>query len=136
MTLGHTSPEPETCTCCSRPAIPLAALPVSGSTQGFFVCAFCSLTLAFKVISMKPNQLHDIEHGAIEKAVKQTIKPILESLLGCLWNHGVRELKAIEQDTFQQMCIAVSDDREFNNAMKATFLSYTQAIRLELTNLK
>jgi hypothetical protein len=134
--IGHTSAKPETCTCCSRPAIPLAAIPKSGDTEGYFVCAFCSLTLAFKVVSMKPNQLHDIEHGAIEAAVKQTIQPILEALLGGLWLHGVRELKAIEPDTFQQMCIAISDSEQFNEAIKKTFLAYTMAVRLELTNYK
>lgn len=134
--LGHVSPEPEICTCCARPAIPLAALPVAGASQGYFVCAFCSLTLAFKVVSMKPNQLHDLEHGAIETAVKETAGDMLSALFGEMWGHGVKDLSQMKTEDFNAMLTAIAESKPFNAAIKKCFLAYTRAIRLELTNYK
>ena len=85
---------------------------------------------------MKPNQLHDLEHGAVEAAVKETIKPLLEAMLGSLWGHGVRDLNQMTPDDFAPLCTALSDDKAFNDAVKQCFLAYTRAIRLELTNLQ
>jgi hypothetical protein len=134
--LAHTSPEPEICTCCSRPAIPVAAIPNFGALDGFFVCAFCSLTLAFKVITMKPNQLHDIEHGAIEAAVKETRGDILSALFNEMWAHEVKDLTQMKADDFNAMLTALSESKQFNDAIKKCFLAYTRAVRLELTNLR
>lgn len=127
---GFKSEQPEICACCARPAIPVA---VKG---GFFMCAFCSLTLTFKVAAMKPNQLHDLEHGAIEAAVKMNMKPMLEEVLRCLWNNGVKNLADLNEGKISELCIELGGDGVFTETIKQCFLSYTHEIRRELTNLK
>ena len=134
--IGHVSPEPEICTCCARPATPVAAIPNFGASDGFFVCAFCSLNLAFKVIAMKPNQLHDIEHGAIEAAIRINSSALLQAVLECVFNHSVLDLTTVDEEKFQLLCIALSGDKNFSDAVKQLFLAYTHAVRLELTNAK
>jgi hypothetical protein len=85
---------------------------------------------------MKPNELHDIEHGAIEAAVKETVGDLFSALLTELWEHELKDLTKMKADDFNIMLTAISDSKPFCDAIKKTFLAYTRAVRLELTNHK
>lgn len=136
MLTGHESAEPEICSCCCRPAVPVGVIKAPGAASVLWLCTFCTPALGQKVADMKANQLHTLEKQALAAAIKTAPVDVVGVVLRCLTDHGVKALSDLNEYNYPSVREIVRNDERFTGAVEALLLAWTQQMRRELVNLK
>lgn len=100
------------------------------------MCGLCSIKLAMKVAYMSPIRLEAAELAAMEEAIREHMEAIVAAVMATLWENNIRDLDAITADRFAPMVQKIYDGGDFKDAIIETLVSYSNKMRLKLTNDK
>lgn len=134
--VGRRSKTPCICGVCGREA---TAIGISGrdrKLKPMWMCGLCSIKLAMKVAYMSPIRLEAAELAAMEEAIREHMEAIVAAVMATLWENNIRDLDAITADRFAPMVQKIYDGGDFKDAIIETLVSYSNKMRLKLTNDK
>lgn len=133
---GRRTKEPTICGVCGREA---TAIGISGrdkKLKPMWMCGLCSIKLAMKVAYMSPIKLEAAEIAAIEEAIRENMQDIVAAVMATLWENDIRDLDAITAERFAPMVEKIYAGGDFKDAIVNTLVSYSNKVRLKLTNAK
>jgi fructose-1,6-bisphosphatase len=89
-----------------------------------------------KVAYMSPIRLEETEFAAMEEAIREHMEAIVAAVMATLWDNNIRDLDAITADRFSPMVEKIYERGDFRDAIMDTMISYSNKMRLKLTNDK
>lgn len=137
---GRRSKLPTICGVCGREA---TAIGISGRnkelkivSEPMWMCGLCSIKLAMKVSCMSPIRLEENEAKALDEAIRENMEAIVAAVMATLWDNNIRDLDAITADRFTPMVEKIYEGGDFKLALTDLLVSYSNKVRLKLTNEK
>lgn len=133
---GRRSKTPTICGVCGREA---TAIGISGrdkKLKPMWMCGLCSIKLAMKVAYMSPIRLEANEAAALDEAIREHMEAIVAAVMATLWDNNIRDLDAITADRFAPMVQKIYEGGDFTLALTDLLVSYSNKVRLKLTNEK
>jgi hypothetical protein len=134
--VGRRTKTPSTCGVCGREA---TAIGISGrdrKLKPMWMCGLCSIKLTMKVAYMNPVRLEAAELAAMDEAIREHMEGIVAAVMSTLWENNIRDLDAITAERFSPMVEKIYEGGDFKAALLDTFVSYSNKMRLKLTNEK
>lgn len=134
--VGRRTKRPCICGVCGREA---TAIGISGrdrKLKPMWMCGLCSIKLAMKVAYMSPIRLEAAELAAMDEAIREHMEAIVAAVMATLWENNIRDLDAITADRFAPMVEKIYEGGDFKDAIIETLVSYSNKMRLKLTNDK
>lgn len=134
--VGRRSKLPTICGVCGREA---TAIGISGrdrKLKPMWMCGLCTIKLAMKVAYMSPIRLEETEAKALDEAIRENMEAIVAAVMATLWDNNIRDLDAITADRFTPMVEKIYEGGDFKLALTDLLVSYSNKVRLKLTNEK
>jgi hypothetical protein len=80
--------------------------------------------------------LEAAELAAMDEAIREHMEGIVAAVMSTLWENNIRDLDAITAERFSPMVEKIYEGGDFKAALLDTFVSYSNKMRLKLTNEK
>ena len=126
--------EPFTCLVCARRAKGVGVCSQRGNEIGWLCDDPSCLEVAERIYYMAQKPLDRYEEKAISDAGQKVIDDLAEALLGAMWSKGIKDLSALDGDTFNAIATEMTASPEYRRAIEKVLTEYGTSIRHQLAS--